>query len=61
MKSKKDLEFLAEKIIEAEKKIKLGENKKENQERIKNIAFSLSPIELLDLDEIIMSKIKINY
>jgi hypothetical protein len=57
MKSKKELQEIADKILKLETSISLGKNIESNQEKILNIMSSLSLEEMSFVDEIITKKI----
>ena len=58
MKNKQDkhIKILAQKIVDLEKLILLGENVQENQEKIENIVSSLSVEDMLLIDDYIFKK-----
>ena len=57
MKSEKELQEIADKILKLETSISLGKNIESNQEKILNIMSSLSLEEMSFVDEIITKKI----
>ena len=57
MKSKKELQEIADKILKLETSISLGKNIESNQEKILNIMSSLSLEEMSFVDETITKKI----
>lgn len=58
MKDKKNkrIKILSQKIVNLENKIQLGNNVKENEDKINNIMSTLSLEDLLEIDEYITKK-----